>query len=125
MACVLGAFSLHGKMKHKPILARAGRYSNPTGGSVAGHLKELMMMTTPPKDPFFENEPDDNKIEALELYTMALSKDNPKHAADIPRNEQAKWAGGEAPGKLLMALVELLLYQVLSSPLSLHFRPCA
>ncbi|XP_028764752.1 uncharacterized protein LOC114722816 isoform X2 [Neltuma alba] len=112
MACVLGAFSLHGKMNHKPILACAGQRSDATEGSpVAGHLKELMLMTTPPKDRFFEEEPDENQIEALKLYTMALSKDKPKLAADILRKEQAQWASGEAGDPLLMALVELLLYQ--------------
>ncbi|KAK4271840.1 hypothetical protein QN277_020473 [Acacia crassicarpa] len=111
---VFGAFSLSvGKMKNKAtvLASSAGddQFSNPVQvneGSVTGPLKK--QMTAP---SFFENEPDDNEIEALKLYAMAVSNDDPKGAQEILSKEREHWEEGEADDKLLMALVELLVYQ--------------
>ncbi|KAK4271839.1 hypothetical protein QN277_020472 [Acacia crassicarpa] len=59
-----------------------------------------------------ESEPDINEIEALKFYAMVISKDDPKGAQEILRKKrQDCWKDGEADKNLLMALVELLVYQ--------------
>ncbi|KAI9121526.1 hypothetical protein K1719_008559 [Acacia pycnantha] len=110
---VFGPFSLSvGKMKNKAtILASSAgddQRSNAAQekeGSVTGPLKKLMTRG------FVEGEPDDNEIEALKLYAMAVSKDDPKAAQEILSKARQHGENGHADDKLLMALVELLVYQ--------------
>ncbi|KAK4271836.1 hypothetical protein QN277_020469 [Acacia crassicarpa] len=106
MACVLGSFTLSGKMNLKPNIAYAAWYYQVKEGSVTGPLKKLMTRGSFKR----EREPDGNEIEALKLYAMAVSKDDPKGAQEILSKERENW-DGEANEKLLLALVELLVYQ--------------
>ncbi|XP_054803561.1 uncharacterized protein LOC129306831 isoform X2 [Prosopis cineraria] len=110
MAGVLGAFSPNGKMMNsKPIMACSGQYPHNAEGPLMGVLQE--MMTNRNKNFVFGGEPNRNQIEELKFYAMTLSTKDPERAVEIMRKERERWAGREAEGNLLMALIELLLSQ--------------
>lgn len=60
----------------------------------------------------------------VQLYAMALSKDNPEEAEEILNKERQHWVDGEADDKLLLALVELLIYRVTSLSLKQPYEFC-
>ncbi|XP_054803270.1 uncharacterized protein LOC129306617 isoform X2 [Prosopis cineraria] len=107
-ASVVGAFTFSGKMNSKPNLAYAAWKQHRSRGNVMCALHE---MTNPKKRLFFKDEPSGSEVEALKLYAMALSEEDPERAVEIMRNECEYWKERKAERYLLMALIELLLSQ--------------
>ncbi|XP_054801175.1 uncharacterized protein LOC129305213 [Prosopis cineraria] len=101
LACVLGAFTLSGKMNTKPNLAYAASTQHRSQGPVLSLTSN-----------FNTEEPERSDIENLKLFAMSLSQNGRKDAAEsIMRCECNKWKGTSSSNQLKVALIELLLYQ--------------